>query len=119
MIGLVLAVGTEDHLCNAGGSARALLVFWAVSKNATFRVRAISNQTSMIEDHNIASRISETMLHVTVQLNDSIYPVMEGCSAEEFKRYRRAVGAIMAEILLQVMNPLNARHPDLKPPEME
>lgn len=73
----------------------------------------------MIEDHAIAARISETMLQVFEQLNNSIFPVMENCSTEEFKRYRRAVGAIMAEILLQIMNPLYAKHPDLKPPEME
>jgi hypothetical protein len=30
--------------------------------------------------------------------------------------YRRAVGKIMGEVLLEVLNPLYAKHPTLKPP---
>ena len=72
----------------------------------------------MIDDYTIAAGINETMLQITAQLNNSIYPVMGTCSAGEFKAYRRAVGSILAEILLQILNPLYAKHPDLKPREM-
>jgi hypothetical protein len=72
----------------------------------------------MIEDQAIATQISETMLNVSEQLDASIYAVMEHCSYEEFQEYRRAVGAVLGEIVLGILNPLYARHPDLKPPEM-
>jgi hypothetical protein len=43
----------------------------------------------------------------------------EQCSPEEFKAYRLAVAKIMAEMLLEVMNPLYAQHPSIKPLELE
>ena len=43
----------------------------------------------------------------------------EQCSPEEFKSYRLAVAKIMAEMLLEVMDPLYAQHPSIKPPELE
>jgi hypothetical protein len=39
--------------------------------------------------------------------------------AEEFKAYRRAVGGVMGEIVLEILNPLYKAHPSLKPTEME
>jgi hypothetical protein len=52
-------------------------------------------------------------------LNASLLQTQGRCSEEEFSRYRRAVGAILGEILLEVMNPLYARHPNLKPAELK
>ena len=36
----------------------------------------------------------------------------------EFGTYGRAVGTILADIIMEVLDPLYAEHPDLKPPEM-
>jgi hypothetical protein len=52
-------------------------------------------------------------------LDGSTATVRGRCSSEEFAAYRRAVGRIMGEILLEVLNPLYAEHPSLKPAEMK
>lgn len=72
----------------------------------------------MIENVDVAREISDLMLEYGARLDKSVALVSERCSAEELKTYRRAVGKIMGEMLLEVMNPLYARHPDLKPKEL-
>jgi hypothetical protein len=62
-----------------------------------------------------AKQVSDVMLDVSSRLNQSIILVQDTCSAEEFKDYRRSVGAVMGEILLEVLNPLYKQHPSLKP----
>ncbi len=69
----------------------------------------------MITNADTAKHVSELMLDITAQLNQSVFLVQERGSAEEFALYRRAVGGIMAEILLEVLNPLYREHPGLKP----
>ena len=36
----------------------------------------------------------------------------------EAQRYQHAVGRILADMLLEVMNLIYAEHPDLKPPQL-
>ena len=72
----------------------------------------------MISDQNTAKRISEMMLRVTRELNESVRVAQEQLPPDEFFKYRRAVGAIMAEVL-EVINPLYSTHPTLKPPGFE
>ncbi len=69
----------------------------------------------MVENEGIAKQTSDLMLEFGGRLDASVALVKESCNEEELNGYRRAVGAIMAEMLLQVMNPLYRRHPDLKP----
>jgi hypothetical protein len=73
----------------------------------------------MIRDVHVAQQISGLMIEFQGRLNNSIFVVEEKCSSLEFKAYRLAVGKIMAEMLLEVMNPLYAEHPSLKPPELK
>lgn len=75
--------------------------------------------TAVIQDSSVAKRVSSLMIEILDRLNDSTAMVMELSSPEEFKAYRRAAGAVMGEIVLEILNPLYSRHPDLKPPEME
>jgi hypothetical protein len=49
-------------------------------------------------------------------LDKSVALVRDECSAEELKIYRRAVGKVLGEMLLEIMQPLYAKHPSLKPP---
>jgi hypothetical protein len=73
----------------------------------------------MIRDAAVARQISETMIEISGRLDRSITTVKERCSSEEFETYRRAIGRILGEMLLEVLNPLYAEHPALKPPQME
>jgi len=73
---------------------------------------------AMIADLDTAKRVSDLLLQITEQLNESTRMVQDTCPEAEFLRYRRAVGAIMAEIL-EVINPLYSMHPSLAPPGFE
>ena len=66
----------------------------------------------------IAQEISSLMLEYGAKLDSSVALVMANGSAEEAQRYRRAVGKIMGEMLIEIMNPIYAEHPDLKPPQL-
>jgi hypothetical protein len=66
-----------------------------------------------------ARRLSELMLHLSGQLNESVRMIQQKESDEEFKRYRKAVAHIMGSIWDQVLGPLYAEHPELEPPELK
>jgi hypothetical protein len=70
----------------------------------------------LIENANVAKQISELMQDCSARLDSSVALVRDECGAEELQTYRRAVGKVMGEILLEVLNPLYAKHPALKPP---
>ena len=72
----------------------------------------------MIQEKNVAKEISQLMLEYGAKLDASVALVKEECSVEEFNVYRKAVGKIMGYMLLDVMNPLYEKHPDLKPSEL-
>jgi len=72
----------------------------------------------MIDSEEVAKEISKLMLEYGARLDASVALVKERCTDEELRAYRRAVGKVMGEMLLEIMNPLYARHPDLKPGEL-
>lgn len=69
----------------------------------------------MIKDKSIARQVSDLMIEFSGRLDRSILTVQKKCPPEEFKAYRLAVAKVLGEMLLEVMNPLYAEHPDLKP----
>lgn len=73
----------------------------------------------MITNTNTAKRISDLMLDISGQLDESVATVKMTCPPEEFESYRRSVGRILGQVLLDVLNPLYAEHPTLKPPGFE
>jgi hypothetical protein len=73
----------------------------------------------VITNPDTAKHVSELMLDIGARLDESVALVMDQSPAEEFTLYRRAVGHIMAEILLEVLNPLYLEHPGLKPKEFD
>jgi hypothetical protein len=70
----------------------------------------------MIENANVAKQIGELMQDCTARLDSSVALVRDECGEAELQIYRRAVGKVLGEILLEVLNPLYAKHPELKPP---
>lgn len=69
----------------------------------------------MIEREDVAAEVSKLMLEFAAKLDASVALVQARCAPEELQVYRRAVGGIMASMLLDVMNPLYLKHPQLKP----
>ena len=73
----------------------------------------------MIKDPSIARQISDLMLEFSERINESILTVQEQCSPGEFKAYILAASKVLGEVLLEVMNPLYAEHPGIKPPGLD
>ena len=69
----------------------------------------------MIHDKKVAEQINAVMLKAQVEINNSIFLVKDNCSPEEFEAYRRGCAKVLGYILLDVLNPIYALHPDLKP----
>lgn len=69
----------------------------------------------MITNEQIASKISERMLEVSRVLDDAVLVVQENCAELEAAAFRRAVGKVLGELLLGVMNPIYGQHPRLRP----
>jgi len=66
----------------------------------------------------VAREISALMLDTTERLDRSVTKMRTQLPPAEFGTYGRAVGTILADIIMEVLDPLYAEHPDLKPPEM-
>jgi len=73
----------------------------------------------MIADANTAKYVSDLLLDINGQLNESIERVQEASTAEEFANYRRRVGTLINSIFEEVLEPIYRKHPNLKPPELE
>ena len=82
-------------------------------------LRSILLRNQMIRNKSVARQVSELMIEFSARIDRSILTVQENCSPEECKTYRLASAKILAEMLLEVMNPLYADHPDLKPAGMD
>ncbi len=73
----------------------------------------------MLASADTAKKVNELLVQCLTNLNESARLVQVEASEEEFKGYRRAVGAVMGELLLEVLNPLYSEHPELKPDGFE
>jgi hypothetical protein len=73
----------------------------------------------MIENRDVAEQISKLMLDFGDRLDASILVVQASSTPAEAARYKRVVANIMGEMLLEVMNPIYEKHPDLKPKELD
>jgi hypothetical protein len=58
-------------------------------------------------------------LSIGASLDESLSTVQSSESDSDFRKYRESVSKIMTTMLLEIMNPLYAEHPDLKPPQLD
>jgi hypothetical protein len=73
----------------------------------------------MLSNPLIAREVSKLMLEFGAELDATLVKVQSECSTQEFTQYRTAVGKVMGEMLLEIMNPLYDAHPNLKPKELD
>lgn len=73
----------------------------------------------MFENKAVASAVSGVMQDIGKLLNASLIQIQEDCSAAEFERYRGIVAQILGNALIEVMNPIYSKHPELKPDELK
>ena len=69
-------------------------------------------------DKATAEQVDRLARHAQGQLNDAIRAVQATSSQEEFEKFRLVVGRITGAIVVDVLQPLYAEHPDLMPPEL-
>jgi hypothetical protein len=73
----------------------------------------------MVKNAGTAKKVSDLLFQCSSNLNESARLMQVEASDEEFRRYRRSVGAVMGELLFEVLNPLFSEHPELKPQGFE
>jgi hypothetical protein len=61
-----------------------------------------------------------TELHAAASALDySVQVALERCSEEELEVFRRAIGEVLGELWDRALGPIYARHPELRPPELD
>ncbi|MFO0587015.1 MAG: hypothetical protein U0441_05740 [Polyangiaceae bacterium] len=65
-----------------------------------------------------AVRLNEMLLECYFKLHDTIDIARDNCDAEEHKAYCRGVGQVLGYLLLDVLDPIYAEHPDLCPEQI-
>ena len=73
----------------------------------------------MIKDPTMAKLVSDLLLHINGELEESVSNVKSGCSPDEFTAYRRHVGRLINSIFEDILEPIYAMHPGFKPPDLE
>lgn len=66
----------------------------------------------------IAQSIVDLVFDYGGKLNDSMLLVRESATEQEFGDYRRAVGNVLASAFENILDPIFAEHPDLKPDQL-
>lgn len=69
----------------------------------------------MISNGETAKRISELMLDIFRRVDESVVMVRESCAEEEAAAYSKAVGKVAGAIVMDVLEPLYDKNPNLKP----
>jgi hypothetical protein len=66
----------------------------------------------------LAEEASLLAIRIGADLNRHLIKLQSQLDPAEFKRYRSGFGKVLGELLMEVVNPLYAEHPDLKPEQM-
>lgn len=67
----------------------------------------------------VAKEVIELMLEFGERLDKSVALVQQNAPENETTEYRRAVGSLMGDMLLNIMNPIFSEHPELKPDQLD
>ena len=73
----------------------------------------------MITNAETARQVRDAMLEVNRKLEESLKAVEESCSSEEYARYKKAVGKVVARLVFDILEPLYEKNPMLKPPNWD
>jgi hypothetical protein len=69
----------------------------------------------VISDPNTARTINELMLDMFYRVDESVAIVKGLCPAGEAAAYQKAAGRVAVPIVMEILEPLYALHPELKP----
>jgi hypothetical protein len=63
----------------------------------------------------LAEEVSFLCLKTSSDFNAKLISIQEQCTDKEFEKSRLSTGKVLAEILLEFMNPIYDEHPELRP----
>lgn len=73
----------------------------------------------MLKDKVFAKEVVELVLEYSGRLDESVARAKEVCSEAEFLAYRKAIGEVMGDTFDQLLLPIFAAHPELKPNHLQ
>lgn len=73
----------------------------------------------MIDNIEYATKVQETALSVSSELNHSLLQMQEILTDDEFDQYRLAVAKVLGEIFMEILRPIHIAHPELIPDAMK
>ena len=73
----------------------------------------------MVRDKAFAKDVVELLLEFSGRLDESVGRAKQVCSEPEFLAYRKAIGNVMGETWDQLLMPIFAAHPELKPKDLQ
>ena len=65
-----------------------------------------------------AKIIMDVVTRNAAEQDAALIKIQPLCTAEEFNEYRRMIGKSMGEIVCEIINPIVAKYPELKPPQL-
>jgi hypothetical protein len=68
--------------------------------------------------HAAAKTIITAVLKHCAEQDEILGEIRSGCTDEEFSEYRRMIGRSMGTMLVDIINPIVEKYPDLKPPQL-
>jgi hypothetical protein len=65
-----------------------------------------------------AKIVMDVVIRNAAEQNAAPIKIQPLCTAEEFREYRHMIGRSMGAIICDVINPIVAKYPALKPPQL-
>ena len=65
-----------------------------------------------------AKIIMEVVRRNAAEQDAALKEIQSLCTEDEFIEYRRMIGRSMGAMLFEIINPIVAKYPDLRPPEL-
>jgi hypothetical protein len=65
-----------------------------------------------------ASIIMEVVTKNAAEQDSALAQIQSLCTEDEFSEYRRMIGRSMGAMFFEIMSPIVAKHPELKPPQL-
>jgi hypothetical protein len=69
--------------------------------------------------HGAAEKIMTIILKHSAEQDQILGEIRSECTDAEFSEYKRMIGRSMGAMLLDVVNPIVDKYPDLKPPQLD
>lgn len=67
----------------------------------------------------LAKHMLDVVLRQSAELEELVRLLRDNADSDEFQKYREAIGQVLTDVLLGIINPVIAEHEDLRPPGLE